>query len=178
MMPDRGFRALLLATVFAVAAPSLLAGSQQSRPSNTGFPGWPNRYEARNLTQMPLTENEQAFQRGFPGRIARFSDGQRELIVRWVDAPTRRLHPASDCFRGMGYRIDPLPVAQNSDGIPMGCFEAVKTARTLRVCEYIEAGDGGETWKDVSTWYWHAVASRRHGGWWSFVVAEHTQALR
>ena len=44
------------------------------------FPGWPSTFEGRTLTPLPLNEMETKFATGFPGRIARFSDGEREII--------------------------------------------------------------------------------------------------
>jgi hypothetical protein len=60
------------------------------------------------------------------------------VVIRWVNAPTRRLHPASHCFQG---------------------------ASSLR-------GTQGETWPDVSSWYWSALTAPAGSSWWSFVVVE------
>ena len=49
---------------------------------------------------------EERFARRFPGAIARFTDGERVLIVRQVTRPTRQLHPADDCFRAIGYTVE------------------------------------------------------------------------
>ena len=119
------------------------------------FPGWPTRYEGRALIELPLTPREAAFVQDFPGRVGRFSDGRREIIIRWVGAPTRRLHPAADCFRGSGYGITPLPVRRDAAGAAMGCFRASHAARRMTVCELIR-DEHGESWPDVSAWYWHA----------------------
>ena len=50
-----------------------------------------------------MSEVEQRFAARFPGAIARFSDGERVIVLRHVERPTRMLHPAADCFRGLGY---------------------------------------------------------------------------
>ncbi len=73
-------------------------------------------------TALPLSDREQRFVSGFPGRIARFTDGKREIIVRWVTRETRMLHPAADCFRGMGYAIRPLPIYIDERGRHWGSF--------------------------------------------------------
>lgn len=136
-----------------------------------GFPGWPAHYEGHTLREMPLTQRELAFVQDFPGRIGRFSDGRREIIIRWVGAPTRRLHPAVDCFRASGYSIAALPARRDGRGAPMGCFRASRGEESLKVCEVIR-DEQGQSWPDVSAWYWHAVLGTTTSPWWSVVVAE------
>jgi hypothetical protein len=162
--------AFLLAIAAAAIAP-LINKSDGSASANTSFDGWPTHYEGLALTELPLTQREVAFTRDFPGRIGRFTDGRREIIIRWVNAPTRRLHSAADCFRGSGYSTTPLPVRRDATGAAMGCFRASHRADNLTVCE-ITRDERGETWLDVSAWYWHAMFSSSPGPWWSFVVAE------
>ena len=53
------------------------------------FPGWPSIFEGKTLTPLPLSATEKKFATGFPGRIARFSDGEHEIIIRWVTEATR-----------------------------------------------------------------------------------------
>lgn len=150
----------------------LFSGSTTPNPSTASFPGWPQHYENRSLTKLDLTEKERAFVRGFPGEVGRFSDGRREIIIRWVESPTRWLHPAAHCFEGVGYSLAPLPVQYNDDGIAMGCSLASRKSESLQVCEYIVAVTDGDTWTDVSSWYWQTVLRGAGSGWWSFVVAE------
>lgn len=166
---------MLGATVFAAMAPMLFASSKTPNPLTTSFPGWPNHYENKHLTALDLTEKERVFVQGFPGEVGRFSDGTREIIIRWVESPTRWLHPAADCFKGVGYAISPLPVHYNLDDVAMGCFLASKNKQSLRVCEYVidaETDDKRETWSDVPSWYWQAILSDDDNSWWSVVVAE------
>jgi hypothetical protein len=144
--------AFLLAALAAALAP--LLGSNDARATNAGFPGWPAQYEGRSLTALPLTPRENSFVRDFPGRVGRFSDGEREIIIRWVDAPTRRLHSAADCFRGIGYSITPMPVRKNASDAAMSCFRAGHDGDAVAVCEMIR-DEHGSIWP-----------------WWSFVVAE------
>ncbi len=94
-MSSVAIAAVLVAAAAAALAP-LVARSGSAAPVAEGnFPGWPTQYEGRALTELPLTQRELAFVRDFPGRVGRFSDGRREIIIRWVGAPTRRLHPAA-----------------------------------------------------------------------------------
>jgi len=161
----------MLAALFALCSPWLLSNSQTVNVASQTFPGWPTEYENHPLKELPLTEKERLFTRDFPGKIGRFTDGSREIIVRWVKDPTRRLHPAMDCFRGIGYQITPLPVQINEDGIRMGCFRATNQSQSLSVCEYIKDLEG-QSWSDVSSWYWHALLTVNPTEWWSYVVAE------
>jgi len=85
------------------------------------------------LVQLPLSSVEQHFAAQFPGRIGRFSDGQRNIIMRLVDQPTRLLHPAADCFRGSGYRVERARVRQDEDGSNWSCFRAQRDAQQRTV---------------------------------------------
>lgn len=175
---------LALTALFAASAPLLFQSVDHSgnyndnQPNNTNH--WPTEYEGKALTQLPLTDKEQLFIAGFPGKIKRFSDGHRELIIRWVEQPTRMLHPAIDCFKGIGYHIAPLPIQTNNQGIKMGCFSATKDGKTLKVCEYVSAADG-QSWSDVSSWYWHTFfnsqgfnSKEADQGWLSVVIAQNS----
>lgn len=162
---------ILLAAVAAAMAPLIDKAGGSASTSRTSFGGWPTHYEGLALTELPLTQREVAFTRDFPGRVGRFTDGRREIIIRWVNAPSRRLHSAADCFRGSGYRTIPLPVRRDATGAAMGCFRASHRADDLMICEVIR-DERGETWPDVSAWYWHAMFGSSPAPWWSFVVAE------
>src|SRR5262245_36719514 len=133
------------------------------------FPGWPAQFEGRALRALPLSASEQRFATDFPGRMARFTDGQREIVLRWVSAPTRKLHPAADCFRGSGYSVTALPMELASGG-RWSSFEARRGAQRLHVREAIIATDGNR-WTDVSSWYWAAVRDRTQRPWWAITVA-------
>jgi hypothetical protein len=173
--------AFLMAVIAAALAPLFGRAGDSAVAANANFPGWPITYEGRALTELPLTAREAAFVQDFPGRVGRFSDGRREIIIRWVGAPTRRLHPAADCFRGSGYSIAPMPVRKDAAGAAMSCFRASQSrasqsrasngADTLMVCELIR-DQRGETWPDVSAWYWSGMLGTSAAPWWSFVVAE------
>ena len=157
----------------AVAALMPFLSAQSGSSGNTGavaFPGWPAEFEGKALTELPLTELEQRFNADFPGKIGRFTDGKREIVIRWVTEATRKLHPAADCFQGLGYSVKPLPLQRDGKGSLWSSFAASKGSDRLRVYERINS-DAGETWTDVSAWYWAAL---RHGqgGWWAITIAE------
>lgn len=162
----------IVACTFAALMPFIFAQSGQSS-SNSGappFPGWPTEFEGKQLTMVALTELETRFNSDFPGRIARFSDGNREIVIRWVTEATRKLHPASDCFQGLGYEVKPLALHRDDSGSLWASFSATKGSYRLRVYERLHS-DSGETWTDVSAWYWTAFREGT-GSWWAITVAE------
>jgi hypothetical protein len=94
-----------LAAIVAAATPYLAGSSERPAVTVDGFPGWPSTFEGRPLTSLPLTRRDELLARDFPGRIARFTDGRSEIVLRWVMGATRQLHPVADCFRGIGWRV-------------------------------------------------------------------------
>src|SRR5439155_24588963 len=107
-MDRRAALPFLAACVIAAAAP--LVPAPQAPAAAAGFPGWPAEFEGRPLRPLPLTALEERFADNFPGRVGRFSDGDREIILRWVAHETRRVHPAADCFKASGYELTPKPI--------------------------------------------------------------------
>jgi hypothetical protein len=124
---------------------------------------WPTHFRDRPLTQLALTPLEARFAHRFPGAIARFTDGTQLLILREVTQPTRRLHPAADCFRAAGYAIDVPRAFSDAHGERWSCFRAARDGQRVRVCERLQDADGN-AWTDVSAWYWSALWSGRAGG--------------
>jgi len=169
LKPRAQLSALLLAAAAAALAP--LIERSNGAAAGAPFPGWPTEYEGWVLSELPLTQKEAAFVQDFPGRVGRFTDGSREIIIRWVGAPTRKLHSAADCFRGSGYGITPVAARKNSDGSTMGCFRATLRGASMMVCEVIRDERGG-SWSDVSAWYWDGMLHSSAPPWWSFVVAQ------
>jgi hypothetical protein len=167
----RGY--LFYIVVCAIAGLIPFLSAQPELPGRVGavaFPGWPTEFEGRTLTSLPLTELEQRFNTDFPGKIARFTDGKREIVMRWVMEPTRKLHPASDCFQGLGYSVTPRALHRDETGSLWSSFAATKGSNRLHVYERIHS-DSGETWADVSAWYWAAL-KKSTGSWWAVTVAE------
>ena len=164
----------IVACAVAAMMPFLSVRSESSGSAAAiAFPGWPTEFQGKALTPLPLTELEERFNADFPGKIGRFTDGKREFVIRWVTEATRKLHPASDCFQGLGYSIKPVAVHRDEKGSLWSSFAATKDNNRLRVYERIHS-DSGETWTDVSSWYWAAL---RHGnsGWWAITIAEKEQ---
>src|SRR5688572_25881492 len=119
-------RLLIFACFVAAIVPlfSLKSGAAVAE-SPEDFPGWPMQFEGKPLRTLPLGPLEQRFAAGFPGRIARFSDGEREIVLRWISRETRMLHPASECFRGVGFSVNPQPLRVGAGGERWGGFIAV-----------------------------------------------------
>lgn len=133
---------------------------------------WPTEWEGRALRPLASSAVEQRFAARFPGQIGRFSDGERVLLLRRVTEATRLLHPAADCFRGLGYRVERAGLETDAQGRLWRCFEATAPDGTpLRVCERI-AGDDGSAFTDASAWFWAAALGRSSGPWLAITVVE------
>ena len=158
-----------IAAIVAAIVPLLSALPAPSAAA--GFPGWPTQFEGKPLRGLPLTALEKRFEENFPGRIGRFSDGEREIILRWVAQETRKLHPAIDCFKGSGYAVTPQPIEVDSSGTRWGSFRAARGAEKINVRERIYDAAGNE-WTDVSAWYWAAMWQKSSGPWWAVTLAQ------
>lgn len=163
----------LAALLLALAAAWPLLATPRADPV-ARHAEWPREWEGRALRPLSITEVEQRFAARFPGAIARFSDGERVLVLRRVTEPTRMLHPAADCFRGLGYRIEQVRLEHDVRQRLWRCFEAEgRDGTRLRVCERITPVDGaGEAFVDASSWFWAAVTGRSHGPWQAVTVVE------
>jgi hypothetical protein len=160
-------RLFAIACVLAALAP--FATPAPTPVEHAGFPGWPDSFEGYPLQPLAFAPVEERFARSFPGRIGRFSDGRREIVLRWIASPTRKLHAAADCFKGSGFDVKPLPL-EVKDGMAWSAFSAQRGTQRLHVREAI-ADAGGNRWTDVSAWYWAAVRGETQGPWWAIVVA-------
>jgi hypothetical protein len=167
-------RHLIIRAVFlalcAMAALAPLRG-----PGNTPFsgslPDWPQEWEGTAIQQIPLSDRDRKFNENFPGRIAKFTDGRRELIFRWVTTASRQLHSSSDCFRGAGFAVTPQPATRDGRGQRWSCFLATRGGRRLLVRERI-TDQHGQEWTDVSAWFWSAALQRTQGPWLGVTVVE------
>lgn len=112
---------------------------------------------------------EQRFGQSFPGRVGRFTDGRREVILRWVASGTRKLHPAGDCFKANGYTLIAQPITVK-DGEHWSVFRAERGRRRFEVRERIVDAAGAQ-WSDVSAWYWAVQLGQTAGPWWAVTVA-------
>ncbi|MCP4702124.1 MAG: hypothetical protein GY862_35480 [Gammaproteobacteria bacterium] len=165
----RGLILFLTACILAAWAPFLPMRTDDGVAMP--FPGWPRHFEGRVLQKAELSEREKYFNSGFPGRIAKFTAGGKVLVIRWVTRKTRKLHPAMDCFKGVGYRVRALPLRTDRENRRWGHFEAVKNTEKALVYERI-FDKRGNSWSDVSAWHWAALSGNSTGPWWAVTVVE------
>jgi hypothetical protein len=161
---------LLLVMLCAAAAP-LLATRTPIAGTDPAVPAWPHEFGGKPLVAVDLTGEERRWIGRFPGSVARFTDGERVLLMRWVTQPTRRLHPAEDCYRGWGFEVSQSRVRADHDGSHWRCFTATRNSEAREVCEQIRDLEG-VFFTDVSSWYWSATLQRSHGPWLVTTVAE------
>ncbi|MBX3606603.1 MAG: hypothetical protein KF788_15095 [Piscinibacter sp.] len=166
----------LAAFVLALSAgaPLLLPAAPAAAAHGVSQGGveWPREWDGRVLRPLASSAVEQRFAARFPGAIGRFTDGERVLVLRRVDAPTRLLHPAADCFRGLGHRIAATRLEHDARGRLWRCFESTAPdGERLRVCERIE-GDDGSAFIDPSSWFWSATLGQSSGPWLAVTVVE------
>jgi hypothetical protein len=159
--------AIGLAAIAAAAAPLYPRTIERSATAAN----WPSDYDGRPIRRLPAAPEDALLTRNFPGSVARFSDGRRQIVLRRVSAATRQLHPARDCFRALGYVIAPAPMRIAPGGQSSSCFDAVGKGRTLRVCEQVRDAKG-RSFPDVSSWYWPALLGSSQGPWLAALTVE------
>ena len=130
----------------------------------------PSDWNGAALRPLALSDVERRFARHFPGTLARLTNGTQVLVWRTVNQPTRMLHPATDCYRGLGYRIRDEQLEQQGEHQRWRCFVAERAGRRQRVCERIEDANG-QGFTDASAWYWAAIAGQSGGPWKAVTVA-------
>jgi hypothetical protein len=163
----------IIACIIAASVP-FISAYRFLADGDADFSGWPKSFEGHSLRQQELSGKELDFAKGFPGKIARFSDGSREIIIRWVTVRTRKLHPASDCFRGMGYTVQNLPLYVDQEHREWNNLEASLGDIHLHVRELI-FDDHGSNWSTASSWYWAVLLGKTEGPWWAVTIAERPQ---
>lgn len=146
---------------------------QKPRPAPIGdfFPEWPGEIGGKRLAPLPLEPKDASFAAGFPGRIGKFTDGERDYILRWVGSPTRKLHSSADCLRGAGFAITRQPVWREASGARWSCFLASRDGKRFQVRERI-SDPSGQEWTDVSAWYWSALLNRTAAPWFAMTIME------
>ena len=155
------------------SAASALHPSPSAAPI-AGFREWPSHWDGAPLRPMALGAVEQRFAERFPGAIARLTDGRQTLVLREVNAPTRLLHPAADCYRALGYRIGEIRLQRDPRDRLWRCFVTEGPGgQKLRVCERI-VDAAGTAFTDTSAWYWAAASGRSQGPWQAVTLARPT----
>ena len=162
-------RAFFAACVIAGLTP-LVPWTPSQAPSRPQ--AWPTTFEGATLVPAALTPNDARFMKDFPGQVSAFVAGSKRVLMRRVDVPTRALHPAADCYRGLGYDTKPLSSVVTPDGARWSRFEAASDGERLLIRERIFTVSG-ESWTDASSWYWFALLGSSRGPWFAVTVAEH-----
>jgi hypothetical protein len=99
------------------------------------------------------------------------TDGTQMIVMRAVNTPTRMLHPAADCYRALGYRIEQARLERDAQERLWRCFVAqLHGAQKFRVCERIVDAEGA-AFTDTSAWYWAAASGQSRGPWQAVTVA-------
>lgn len=135
-----------------------------------GISEFATEWQGQPLRPLALSEVEERFARRFPGTLSRLTNGTQVLVVRSVDKPTRMLHPAVDCYQGLGYRIAAQQLEMDKQQLLWRCFEAQRGGQRLRVCERI-VDAAGQGFTDTSAWYWAAALGQSQGPWQAITVA-------
>lgn len=164
-----GVATFALMSLAAAFAPALSIRDRTS--AATSATPWPSRYEGRPIAPIPAAPEDALLANRFPGQVARFNDGRRQIVLRRMAAATRRLHPARDCFRATGYAIAPAPM-RVTRGQAASCFSASRAGRTLLVCEQVRDARG-RSWPDIPSWYWSAAFGTSDGPWTAALTVEH-----
>lgn len=163
-----GYTMLLICALWSTH----LAWATPTQTQNqTVFVELPNQWEGRTLRPLALGHVEQRFANGFPGAISRMTDGERIFIFRHITTPTRKLHPAVDCYQGLGYQIKDIHLQTAADGKIWRSFLAIRGSETLRVQEHIEDSQGN-SFTDTSAWYWSALLHTEKGPWKAITIAQ------
>ena len=131
---------------------------------------WPARWEGKPLRPLALSAVEQRFASRIPGQMARLTDGDQVLVLRSVWQPTRMLHPAADCYRGLGYSIAQAQLERDAQSLLWRCFVAERQGRRTRVCERI-VDARGQAFTDASSWFWAAQLGQSTGPWQAITTA-------
>lgn len=162
---------LLFAAVLAVCALAPLAQrSTANGETAVQATEWPSTWEGRRLRPLALSTVEMRFAAHFPGHIARLTDDEQVIVLREVRQPTRMLHPAADCYRGLGYRIEQAQLERDAQQGLWRCFVAERDGKRLRVCERIVDAQG-RTYTDASSWFWAAQLGQSTGPWQAITTA-------
>jgi hypothetical protein len=166
---------LWIAVLFACCvAPLLGPAKAASSPQQESASEFPSTWDGRLLRPLALSAVEQRFAAQFPGRLVRLTDGEQSLVWREVRSPTRLLHPATDCYRGLGYRIETTQLENDAQARLWRCFVAVRTGpagiERVRVCERIIDAKG-LAFTDTSSWFWAAQLGQSTGPWLAITTA-------
>lgn len=163
LMAEHWPRALAVALIVAAMLP-LMGRTTSAAPVEDDLVEWPIAIDGAALRPLATSALDRRFAERFPGRIGRFESADASWVLRDVKRPTRTLHPASDCFRGLGYRIETARLERDAHERVWRCFVAEHDGQRLRVCERIVDADA-QAFTDASAWFWAASLGQSTGPW-------------
>jgi exosortase/archaeosortase family protein len=163
--------ATLVGLSLCAASMPFLTKPVHSEGFQTAPRAWPGVINGAKVVPVASLAEERAFAADFPGQMKRFTDGTNSYFVRFVCKETRQLHPSSDCFRGLGYKVNPGPLVTGEQNSHWSSFEATKDDHKYRILERI-SDENGNAWTDVSQWYWAASFAKTRGPWWDVTIAQ------
>lgn len=170
-----------LGSVLSALAPMffsrLAEGVGEREIDASSFPGWPETFEGTPWIQLNRQSQQASFAGGFSGKTALFAQKERRVVLRWVTAATRGVHPAADCFRAWGYQVGSIRLVKDDQGQIWNEFTVERKEEAWIVRERIVVGlDDAQGWSDVSSWYWAAQKAEFQGPWWIVTVVEPRKA--
>lgn len=169
------------AAVLAASMPWLAEaarGESSPRVAEVPFPGWPTSWDGCDLVPVELAEHERAFADRFPGDLAVFRTTEgpwsRRVIVRWITAPTRKLHSSADCLRAEGFEMNrDWEIGPADERWATWTAYHSDNGATFRVRERLwTEGSPNQEWSEVSAWFWDATLRGKSGPWWAVTVIE------
>ena len=140
-------KVVLSAVLLVCALAPLAHGSSADPETSVQAPEWPTVWEGRTLRPLALS-----------------------AVLRQVRQPTRMLHPAADCYRGLGYRILQAQLERDAQQRLWRCFIAERNGQRQRVCERIVDATG-LAFTDASSWFWAAQLGQSTGPWQAVTTA-------
>lgn len=150
--------------------PVLRSSVGESQPLDSHFPGWWREWNGRPLRRLKMGDREKAFAAGFPGPVALFDDGERQILLRYTERPTALIRPMEECL-GETYEVQRMGTSEDSGGHRWRTVIAAAKLEKWLVREQI-VSHTGESWVYGRLWFWAALLGFTQGPWWSVVTFE------
>jgi hypothetical protein len=161
-----------LAALLVAALAPLFRHQQAPLQLPDTWPPFPDAIAGRALQVSPSSELEAPWIAAFPGRIGRFSDGERLWILRQVASATLALHSSVRCLTAAGWSVAPAQAWRDAEGRTWSSCRARLGERTALVRERVESSSTGASWPDVDAWRHDAWLGRDPGPWCAFTSIE------
>ena len=120
---------------------------------------------------------DERFSDQFPGALVRFRAGPEEVLLRRVEQPTRSLHPGEVCYRAAGYTVIPGPPSRDAEGRLWTTYTVKRDGGVTFIREQVRSLGSGQTWSEVTSWYWAALLGQDPGPWLAVTVASTSETL-